>query len=182
MPRQMKRRVQLILPRGHLLCKCKTFSGCPPRRSDPHYRLLSSQWPGFSQSKNHGYARYIPSINCPSLPLSITITEFTSIFFVFNVFQFFIIIFQFQLLGHAPQVKQVTCQLQSVHYTLKLFIRLYNYPACTVKHRCKKRFLRFLFMSRFFYIFNIFYFNNVFYYKKRWSYFYILHIFFHLIL
>ena len=45
----------------------------------------------------------------------------------------------------------------------------------------KERFLRFLFMSRF-YIFNVFYFNNVFYYKKRWSYFYILHNFFHLIL
>jgi len=34
-------------------------------------------------------------------------------------------------------------------------------------HRCKKRFLRFLFLSRFFTFFNVFYFVNVFYFKKK---------------
>jgi hypothetical protein len=35
-------------------------------------------------------------------------------------------------------------------------------------HRCKKRFLRFLFFPRF-YVFNVLIFAKVFYYKKRWQ-------------
>ena len=46
----------------------------------------------------------------------------------------------------------------------------------------KNVFYVFLFMSRFLRFLTFFYFNNVFYYKKRWGYFYILHIFIHLIL
>ena len=46
-----------------------------------------------------------------------------------------------------------------------------------------KTFFYVFYLCHVFTFFNVFYFNNVFLLlKKRWSYFYVLHIFFHLIL
>jgi len=69
-----------------------------------------------------------------------------------------------------PERFKVVCTMQRRYTSAQLY--LYLLP---LTQRCKKRFLRFLFMSRF-YVFNLF--STFFIIKKRWSYFYILHIFY----